>query len=123
MRFDGCGILGRVVRPHGHMAEPEPPQQGADAALGQMYAEAGLDHLRQVDPAPADHATTTARGATTPAGGAGVWDVGLGWPRRASGTAAEAIREDFTKPRRVRFFRIGTLKFVLPGHIRQRSPS
>ena len=38
------------------MAEPEPPQQGADAALGQMYAEAGLDHLRQVDPAPADHA-------------------------------------------------------------------
>ena len=56
MRFDGCGILGRVVRPHGHMAEPEPPQQGADAALGQMYAEAGLDHLRQVDPAPADHA-------------------------------------------------------------------
>ena len=56
MRFDGGGILGRVVRPHGQMAEPEPPQQGADAALGQMHAEAGLDHLREVDPAPAHHA-------------------------------------------------------------------
>lgn len=56
MRFDGGGILGRVLRPHGHMAEPEPPQQGADAALGQMDAKAGLDHLRQVDPAPADDA-------------------------------------------------------------------
>src|ERR1035437_6809326 len=34
------------------------------------------------------------------ADGAGVWGAGLGSPRRASGTAAEASREDVTKPRR-----------------------
>src|ERR1019366_3427299 len=34
------------------------------------------------------------------ADGAGVWGAGLGWPRRTSGTAAEASREDVTKPRR-----------------------
>jgi hypothetical protein len=56
MRLKSGGVLGRVVRPHGQVPKAEPPQQGANAAFGQAHAEAGLDHLRQVSPAPANHA-------------------------------------------------------------------
>ena len=37
-------------------AKSEPVQHGAEAALRQHHAEAGLDRARQIGPAPADHA-------------------------------------------------------------------
>jgi hypothetical protein len=69
MRLDRGRILGRVARPNRNMAKAEPYEQGAHAALGQAYAVARLDHLRQVDPPPADHPVLGQLGTGTDEGG------------------------------------------------------
>ena len=55
MRLDRGWVLGRVVRPNRYVGKAEPCQQSADAAFGQFYSEAGLDHARQIRPPPADN--------------------------------------------------------------------
>lgn len=55
MRLLGGSIVPGMPRSGGQAAEPQAAQHRTHAALGQTHAEACLDHLRQVDPAPADH--------------------------------------------------------------------
>ena len=53
MRLDRGWVLRRVW-PHRDVGKAKPRQQSADATLGQLDAEAGLDHPRQVRSPPAN---------------------------------------------------------------------
>lgn len=55
MRLFGGGVLLRMDRPHRQPAKAQPAQQVSHRALRQDHAEAPLDPLRQIDPAPAHH--------------------------------------------------------------------
>ena len=56
MRLGSVQILTGVVGPQRHVPKAHAPQQRTHATLGQAYAEPTLDHLGQVDPAPANDA-------------------------------------------------------------------
>jgi hypothetical protein len=56
MRLLGGGIVPGMARAGGQTSEPQAAQHRPHAALSQTHTEAGLDHPRQVDPAPADDA-------------------------------------------------------------------
>ena len=95
-QFERLADLGvGVVAPHegGDVAEVARVRPAADeVAAHHEAAELLTAHL-----AHRHRSRGTAAGAPA---GAGVSAAELVWPRRPSGTAAEAIREDFTKPRR-----------------------
>ena len=55
MRLLARGILIGTAWPHRYPLEAEATQQIADRSFGQLDPVALLDHLRQIDPAPAHH--------------------------------------------------------------------
>jgi hypothetical protein len=95
MRLTSGGTLGRGVRPHGPGPNAEPPHQGAAAAFGPAHAEAGLDPLGQVSPAPADHARLgqvgTGADPLGPPLRLGRPQAGLGAGRRAAEQPGQAL--------------------------------
>ena len=55
MRLLAGDVLIGTARPHRYPPEAEATQQIADRSFGQLDPVALLDHMRQIDPAPAHH--------------------------------------------------------------------